>query len=135
MKKIERLEKENSCLRDQLRYLEDVINECNTDNQNVINELKATIEAFASISIDIENSETSLTGNGVFVKNSTINEFESVRYKLPAQHLADIKADAVDHFIESVLKSGANYVKGQSYKPFVYLDDARNYANKLRGEQ
>ncbi|WP_339892125.1 hypothetical protein [uncultured Alteromonas sp.] len=51
------------------------------------------------------------------------------------EHDNNIKADAVDRFIESVLKGGANYVKGQSYKPFVYLDDARNYANKLRGEQ
>lgn len=62
---------------------------------------------------------------------STYSIINSTRIK----SLADIKADAVDHFIESVLKSGANYVKGQSYKPFVYLDDARKYAKKLRGEE
>ena len=76
-------------------------------------ELRATIEVFASIAIDIENSETSLTGNGVFVKNSTINQFESARCKLPAQHLADIKADAVVGFWSTVIGAMQNNIIDQ----------------------
>lgn len=113
MKANEELLKENAELLAQLKYLEDAIDECNIDNQNEINDLKATIEAFASIAIDIENSETSLTGNGVFVKNSTINQFESARYKLPAQHLADIKADAVNDFWSTVIGAMQNNIIDQ----------------------
>ena len=94
-------------------------------------ELKATIEAFAAIAIDIENSETSLTGNGVFVKNSTINEFESARYKQPSQHLADIKADA----ILSVTEYGFefNIEVGEHDNDWVIsTDDIVSYSNSVR---
>jgi hypothetical protein len=94
-------------------------------------ELRAIIEAFASISIDIESSETSLTGNGVFVKNSTINEFESARYKLPAQHLADIKADAVDSVLKNCRIQSAF---GSDIMGTIDVISVVEYASKLRGE-
>ncbi|MBL4940059.1 MAG: hypothetical protein JKY81_00180 [Colwellia sp.] len=94
-------------------------------------ELRAKIEEFAEIAIDIENSETSLSGNGVFVKNSTINEFESARYKLPSRSLADIKADAIEELIKE--KAYSAQVNGIATS-IIDADGAIQYADKLRAK-
>ena len=80
-------------------------------------ELRSNIYKLESLVFALENSPD---------KERDINMIINAAYKLPDQHLADVKADAV---VEAANKTIVHHNKG-----YCLHCEVIEYANKLRGE-
>ena len=87
-------------------------------------ELRANIDKMESLAFALENSSD---------KERDINMIVNAAYKLPNQHLADIKADAVIEASE-LHKRQIQYEHGHYEDTVIFECDLLYHAEKLRGE-
>tara|TARA_R110000737_G_scaffold316641_1_gene327031 strand:- start:407 stop:730 length:324 start_codon:yes stop_codon:yes gene_type:complete len=93
-------------------------------------ELRAiVINTATKLAESLEDHVDSFPDNGVQIPTWWVEEFLD---KAPAQHLADIKADAVIEMSQHEMTVAR--LHNGTKRSFVFASDIHNYANKLRGE-